>query len=119
MPWKPSEPFEVPTLGWDVLDWITEFLAAPGKAEYEPFRPYREQEDFILRWYEIDPKTGRFKHHRGLLGRPRGWGKSPLLAALAVVEALADVVPDGWDADGQPVGKPWSTIRTPLVHIAA
>lgn len=119
MPWKPSEPGEVPTLGYYVIDWITEYLAAPGKLDYEPFTPYLEQEDFILRWYEIDPATGRFKHNRGLLGRPRGWGKSPLLAALALVEGLGDVVPAGWDADGQPVGKPWSTIRTPLVHIAA
>lgn len=119
MPWKPSEPGEVPTLGYYVIDWIAENLAAPGRMDYEPFVPYLEQEDFILRWYEIDPATGRFKYHRGLLGRPRGWGKSPLLGALAIVEGLADVVPDGWDANGQPVGKPWSTIRTPLVHIAA
>jgi hypothetical protein len=119
MPWKPSEPGEVPTLGYYVLDWISDNLAAPGKEDYEPFVPYREQEDFILRWYEIDPTTGRFKYQRGLLGRPRGWGKSPLLASLAIVESLGDVVPDGWDAAGQPVGKPWRTIRTPLVHIAA
>lgn len=119
MPWKPSEPGEVPTLGYYVLDWITENLAAPAKEDYEPFVPYREQEDFILRWYQIDPETGRFKHHRGLLGRPRGWGKSPLLGALALAEGLADVVPNGWDADGQPVGQPWSKIRTPLIHIAA
>lgn len=119
MPWKPSEPGEVPTLGYYVLDWISEYLAAPGKAEYEPFVPYLEQEDFILRWYEIDPVTGRFKYQRGLLGRPRGWGKSPILGALACVEALADVVPNGWDAAGQPVGKPWREIYTPLVHIAA
>jgi hypothetical protein len=119
MPWKPSEPGEVPTLGYYVLDWITENLAAPAKEDYEPFVPYLEQEDFILRWYQIDPETGRFKHHRGLLGRPRGWGKSPLLGALALAEGLADVVPDGWDAAGQPVGKPWRTIRTPLIHIAA
>jgi hypothetical protein len=46
-------------------------------------------------------------------------GKSPLLAAMACAEALGPVVPDGWDADGQPVGKPWSEVRTPLVHIAA
>ena len=26
---------------------------------------------------------------------------------------------DGWDADGQPVGKPWSTVRTPVVQLAA
>ena len=119
MPWKPSEPDEVPTLGWYVLDWISEMLARPAVDEYEPFSPYREQEDFVLRWYELDPLTGRFKHPRALLGRPRGWGKSPILGALCLVEGLADVLFDGWDADGQPVGRPWSTVRTPLVHVAA
>lgn len=119
MPWKPSEPDEVPTLGWYVIDWMIENLAQPAIDHYEPFVPYREQEDFILRWYEIVPATGRFRYQRGLLGRPRGWGKSPILGGLCGVEALAEVVFDGWDADGQPVGKPWSTIRTPLVHVAA
>lgn len=119
MPWKPSVPGEVPTLGYYAIDWMVENLAAPGKLDYEPFTPYLEQEDFILRWYEINPETGRFKYQRGLLGRPRGWGKSPLLAALACFEALGDCLPDGWDADGQPVGRPWATVRTPLVHIAA
>lgn len=119
MPWKPSEPGEVPTLGWYVLEWMNELLARPAVDEYEPFVPYREQEDFILRWYEIDPATGRFKYDRGLLGRPRGWGKSPILGGLCLVEALADVLPAGWDADGQPVGRPWSSIRTPLIHVAA
>lgn len=98
---------------------MSEYLARPAVGEYEPFVPYREQEDFILRWYEIDPRTGRFRYGRGLLGRPRGWGKSPILGGLCIVEALADVVFDGWDADGQPVGRPWSTVRTPLVHVAA
>lgn len=119
MPWKPSVPGEVPTLGWYVLDWMTEYLARPAVEDYEPFAPYREQEDFILRWYEIDPRTGRFVYGRGLLGRPRGWGKSPILGGLCIVEGLADVVFDGWDADGQPVGRPWTTVRTPLVHVAA
>jgi hypothetical protein len=54
-----------------------------------------------------------------VISRPRGWGKSPFLAAIACLEALGDVVPDGWDANGQPVGKPWSAVRTPLVQIAA
>ncbi len=119
MPWKPSEPDEVPTLGWYVLDWMTEYLARPAVDEYEPFVPYLEQEDFILRWYQLDPLTGRFVYGRGLLGRPRGWGKSPILGALCIVEGLADVLFDGWDANGQPVGKPWRTVRTPLVHVAA
>lgn len=119
MPWKPSVEGEVPTLGWYVLDWMHAMLARPAVGEYEPFVAYREQEDFILRWYEIDPETGRFRHQRGLLGRSRGWGKSPILGGLCIVEGLADVLFDGWDADGQPVGRPWSTIRTPLVHVAA
>lgn len=119
MPWKPSVPGEKPTLGWYVLDWMRAYLARPALGFYEPFNPYREQEDFILRFYEINPETGRFVYDRALLGRPRGWGKSPTLAGVAIAEALADVVFDGWDADGQPVGKPWSTLKTPLVHIAA
>ncbi len=119
IPWKPSVPGEIPTLGYEVLDWISDMLAAPDRADYEPFVPYREQEDFILRWYALDPVTGRRTYNRGVLGRPRGWGKSPLLAALACVEALGPVVPAGWDANGQPVGRPWADLRTPLVQLAA
>lgn len=119
MPWKPSEPGEVPTLGWYAIDWITQVLAAPDRAEYEPFRLYPEQEDFFLRFYELDPRTCRRRYRRGVISRPRGWGKSPMLSAAACLEALGDVVPDGWDADGQPVGRPWASIRTPLVQIAA
>ncbi|MDX3324764.1 terminase [Streptomyces sp. ME02-6979-3A] len=109
----------MPTLGYDVIDWISEMLAAPDRGDYEPFLLYPEQEDFVLRYYELDPRTGKRRFRRGVISRPRGWGKSPFLAALAIVEALGPVVPDGWDADGQPVGKPWAEVRTPLVQIAA
>lgn len=119
MPWRPREPGEVPTLGPAVLDWMIENLAAPDRADYEAFVPTLEQAQFILQWFEIDPRTGKRRHRRGVISRPRGWGKSPFLAALAIAEALADVVPDGWDADGRPVGKPWSTVRTPYVQVAA
>jgi hypothetical protein len=62
-------------LGYEVIDWMTAMLAAPSRPdELLPFTPYLEQEDFILRWYEVDPSTGRFRYQRGLLGRPRGWG---------------------------------------------
>jgi hypothetical protein len=119
MPWKPPEPDAVPTLGFDVIDWIADNLAAPDRAVYEPFVLYPEQEDFVLRFYELHPISGRRKYRRGVISRPRGWGKSPFLAALAIAEALGPVVPDGWDAEGQPVGKPWDTVRTPLVQVAA
>jgi hypothetical protein len=120
MPWRgPQYEGELPTLGYLVLDWILEMLAAPDRPEYEPFVPTREQAEFILRFYELHPGTGKRRIRRGVLSRPRGWGKSPLLAAIACAEALGPVVPAGWDAAGEPVGMGWDRIRTPLVQVAA
>ncbi len=119
MPWKPTVPGEIPTLGHYAIDWFTEELNSPDSADGDPLVLTREQEDFVLQWYAIDPATCRFRYRRGLLGRSRGWGKSPILGAVAILEGLADIVPAGWDADGQPVGRPWSSLRTPLIHIAA
>ena len=57
---------------------------------------------------------------RAVLSRPKGWGKSPLVAALCIVEAFGPVVLDGWDAGGKPVGRPWvSTGIKPKVQIVA
>lgn len=117
--WKPRDGDEYPTLGWQVIDWITEYLGRPDIADYEPLVPTAEQEDFILRFYEIDPKTGRRVIQRGVISRPRGWGKSPFAGMIAAAEALGPVKFDGWDADGQPVGAPWEYYRTPIVNIAA
>lgn len=119
MPWRPSYPGEVPTLGWLVLDWMRETLATPDRAAYEPFEPTPEQAQFILNFYALDPRMGRRRYRRAVLSRAKGWGKSPLLAAIACAEGLADVVPDGWDAAGQPVGRPWSSLRTPWVQVSA
>lgn len=119
MPWRPSQPGEVPTLGWYVIDWMIENLAAPDRMDYEPFVPTTEQAAFLLRFYAINPRTGKRAIRRGVISRPRGWGKSPFLSAICIAEGLADVVPCGWDANGQPVGEPWVNIRTPLVQVAA
>lgn len=116
---KPLVRGEVPTLGYAVVDWITNNLAKPDCMEYEPFVLYREQVEFILEWYRIDRVTGRRLYARGVLSRPRGWGKSPMLAALAIVEAIGPCVFSHWDDNGRPVAKRWIEIRTPLVHIAA
>ena len=117
--WRPAFPRELPSLGGYVLEWIVENLAAPDRPDYEPFIPSREQAEFIIRFYEVDRHTGRRVIRRGVLSRPRGWGKSPFLSALAIAEGLADVVGDGFGADGRPVGRPWSSLRTPLVQVAA
>lgn len=115
-------PGERPTLGAYVLDWIKNNLPVPdGPLAGRPLIFTPEQQRFVLRFYELDPHAGPHAIvdgalrngrliRRAVLSRPKGWGKSPLVAALCIAEALADVVPDGWDADGRPVGRPWATL---------
>lgn len=133
MPWKPlDESDKFPTLGWSALDWIYENLTVhDGPTSGQPLQFTQEQADFILRFYEVDPTftgsaIGQDERHmrrgrlvrRALLSRSKGWGKSPLVAAVCLLEALGDVVMDGWDAAGQPVGRPWKDMGfKPLVQI--
>lgn len=122
MPWRgPQYEGERPTLGWYVLDWMIANLAQPGRDEDDPlpYVPTLEMAEFLCRFYEVHPVTGKRLVHRGLLSRPRGWGKSPFVAAVGLAEACADVVGDGFDTDGEPVGRPWHSLRTPLVRVAA
>lgn len=123
VPWRgPNYPGELPTLGWQVLDWIAEYLIVPdGLTAGESLVLTDEQAMFVLQLYAIDPRfdgpairgrsllNGR-RIRRAVLSRPKGWGKSPLLAALCLAEALGPVVPDGWDADGEPVGREWTSL---------
>lgn len=106
MPWRgPEYEGERPTLGWYVLDWMMQNLAQPGRDDGEPFVPTREQAEFLCGYYEVHPVTGKRLIRRALLSRPRGWGKSPFVGAIALAEACADVVADGFDAYGEPIGR--------------
>jgi hypothetical protein len=123
VPWRgPAYPGEVPTLGYHVLDWFAEYLIVPdGPLADEPLLLTDEQAQFVLNLYAVDATfdgpairgaalvNGRLAR-RAILSRPKGWGKSPVLGALCLAEALADVVLDGWDADGEPVGRPWTSL---------
>jgi len=119
--WIPNGRDAFPTLGRRVAAQMEKHLASPDDSQDDPqpFRLTREQFEFLIRIYQLDPVTGKRVKHRAVLSRPRGWGKSPFLAAIAIAEGLFDVVFDHWDEDGQPVGKPWSKIRTPLVLVTA
>ncbi len=110
--WRgPDYPGEFPTLGWLALDWLTEWLVVPdGSLAGESLVLTPEQAQFVLDFYRIDLATGKRIIRRGVLSRPKGWGKSPLLAGLTILEAIGPVVPDGWDADGEPVGRPWVSL---------
>ncbi|HEY5988010.1 MAG TPA: hypothetical protein VIV12_16805, partial [Streptosporangiaceae bacterium] len=106
--WRgPEVPGEFPTLGFQVLDWIEHYLVhGPGDVQGEPIRLDEELSRFILRCYKLDPDTGRRVWDEALLSRPKGRAKSELAGMLACVEALGPVRFDGWDARGEPVGRP-------------
>lgn len=104
------------TLGWGILDWGSRMLAQPdGKTAGQTWQYSDEQAMFILWYYALD-EFGRFLYQNGILERPKGWGKSPLLAAICCTELMGPVVFDGWGKDGQAIGRP---DYSPLVQIAA
>jgi len=104
------------TLGWEILDWGSTYLAQPdGAFKGERWKYTKEQAKFILWYYALDER-GKFIYRRALLARPKGWGKSPLLAAISCSELLGPVNFDGWDYNGNPVGRP---SYSPLIQLAA
>ena len=122
MPWVPQSEGDFPTLGWHVADQMAEYLGSPDAGDddiFDPFILIMEQQEYLNELYRLDPFTCKRVVHRSVLSRPRGWGKSPFVGGIMIAEAVFEVVPDGWDANGQPVAKPWSSIRTPYVAIAA
>lgn len=132
MPWRgPRTKGEKPTLGFVVRDWIETFCVTPdGMRQGEPYILSEEQAQFVYGLYELKPdavavnvKERTFKpstmwaySRGGQLVAPQKWGKGPLAAALAIAEAYGPVLFAGWDADGEPVGRPWPT---PHIQITA
>lgn len=103
-----------PTLGWGVLKWMWDHLPSPADPT-ERLRLTDEQAQLVLRWYALDARTGEFLYRRGELEMAKGWGKSPLAAAIALAEFCGPVVFDGWVGE-EPQGRPWAN---PWVQIAA
>jgi len=102
-----------PTLGWDVAEWMADHLPSPADPE-QPFILTNEQLDLVLRWYAVDG-NGEFLYRRGDLEMAKGWGKSPLVGAIAIAELVGPVVFDSWDGS-RPVPRRWDN---PWVQIAA
>jgi hypothetical protein len=111
---KTVEQFDprIPTLGWLVISWIEAWLIQPdGDNAGQPYRMTREQRNFVLWFYALDER-GRWKYRRALLRRSKGWGKSPFLAALCIVELVGPVMFAGWAAETVRVG--WDDVPVPL-----
>lgn len=118
MPWRgPEFEGDFPSLGWGVLEFIEDTLRVPdGPLVGKPLRLTDEQATLLIRFYALDPHTGRRVYRRAAVRRPKGWGKSPFLAAVSWAEFVGPVIFDGWDASGEPVGIQHGS---PLVQVAA
>lgn len=116
MPWKPQHPDDFPSLGWQVLDWWADHLPSPRDKDAE-FILTESQARQIIEWFRVDPQSGRLVYRRGYSRRSKGRGKSPIEAAKAIAEFAGPVRFDGWDANGQPVGRPWGTADDPRPYV--
>jgi hypothetical protein len=96
----------VPTLAPDVLAWSETDLAQPdGDYSGQPWQWRVSQARYVSWWYAVDDEGG-WLWRRGQLVLPKGAGKSPVAAALSCCELAGPVRFDGWNASGEPVGRP-------------
>lgn len=117
MPWRgPDYDGEFPSLGWGVLEWAEKHFRVPdGPFAGEPLTLTDEQAAIVVRFYAIDDR-GRFVFRRAAVRRAQGWGKSPLLAVIALAELCGPTRFGGWGEDGEPIG---ISPTTPWVQVAA
>ncbi|MFJ8384727.1 terminase TerL endonuclease subunit [Streptomyces sp. NPDC094438] len=109
------------TLGHHILAWAERYIVQPdGENAGAPWRFTEEQTHFIKWLYALKP-DGSWLYTEATLRRAKGFGKTPLLAALAIIEFIG---PCRWtgqiktakDGTRIPVGKP---VHLPLVQLAA
>lgn len=104
---RKADPDRFVSLGFTAIDWIEAYLChGPGDVQGQPLVIDDEMAAFIVRAYRLDALTGRRKVNRAFLSRPKGRAKSELAGALVCFETLGPCRFDGWDADGEPVGRP-------------
>jgi phage terminase large subunit-like protein len=121
VPEPDAEPW--PTLGPQVCQLLEErCVHGPGDLRGEPYKLDDEKRALIYRWYEVypqgHPRAGRRRFKRVALSVRKGTAKTELAAAVAFAELHPEgpVRCDGFDAAGQPVGRP---VRDPYIPMVA
>lgn len=126
MPWRgPQQEGEFPTLGWLVGQWIESHLVlGDGYRQGQQYRLTDEMWRFLLKFYRLwpdaqvwrgqavapDENVARaLRYTGGQLRRSQKWGKDPFGGAIVWGETLGPSRFDGWDARGEPVGRPYPT----------
>jgi hypothetical protein len=118
VPWVSSEVWEEPesSLGWALADWAETYLSVPGGLFYgEALQLNGWQLRALADWYAVD-RHGKWLYRRGQVRLAKKTGKSPFAAVVALAELVGPSVFDGFDAQGDPVGRP---PKAPWVQIAA
>src|SRR5690606_8809883 len=115
-----------PTLGPQVVSFLEErAVFGPGDLRGQPATVDAEKRGAIYRAYEVfppgHPRAGRRRFSRVGLSWPKGTAKTEFMAWIAYAELHpeAPVRCDGFDANGQPVGRPVSDPYIPLVAYTA
>ncbi|MBU8830841.1 terminase [Mycolicibacterium goodii] len=109
----PVEDELYPTLGGQVCDFLQERACfGPGDLKGKPLVLDEDRRFIIHRAYEVwpqgHPREGRRRWKRIAVSVRKGFAKTELMALIAYAELHPEspVRWDGWDADGNPVGRP-------------
>jgi hypothetical protein len=120
VPGQDAEPW--PTLGPQVCDLLEDACVhGPGDLRGQPYRLDAEKRALVYRWYEVypqgHPRAGKRRFKRVGLSVRKGTAKTELAAAVAFGELHPDapVRCDGFDAYGEPVGRPVTDPFIPMV----
>lgn len=118
-----ADPEPWPTLGPQICSLIEErAVYGPGSLQGEPYVIDPEFRAFIYRAFEVFPKghewAGRRRFKRVGLSVRKGLAKTEKQALLAFCELHPEGPTrfDGWDASGNPVGRP---VRAPYIPMLA
>lgn len=103
----PAWPGQVCSLGYQVGQDIEDDLGITLTGE---------QQDRIIAYYQLDPRTGRRLVRRAAIRRPKGAGKSPEGAYCGYAELVLPVTFVGWSESGQPLARPH---HDPWIQFAA
>ena len=120
----PPLDFSYPTLGPAICDFIQERCTfGPGSLEGQPAIIDVETRGLIYRLYEVFPRdvgalAGRRRFKRGALELRKGLAKTEKAAWITFCELHPEgpVRCDGFDANGNPVGRP---VRSPYIPMMA
>ncbi len=117
LPWPATRDEQIAlarsSLGPGMIAWCERWLV--HHLDGNGWRFTNAQKRFLVLWYAIRP-DGKWRYRSGVMRRAKGVGKDPFGAAFVLAELAGPVVPDGFNAAGQAVGR---AHRMSLVQIAA